>query len=105
MTAESIINWLEGYLDACKNKPSASQIKEIRKKISEYRKSPSFSISGVPNGHEVSYQYTSHTSRRPVSSDSRNSDFPPNIEMLNEEDKRLVELAKNATTMEELHAH
>jgi hypothetical protein len=34
--SEKFINWLEGMLDASKNKLSSSQVKEIRKKIKSY---------------------------------------------------------------------
>ena len=34
-TSEKFINWLEGYLDACKNVLDTSQVKIIRKKIKE----------------------------------------------------------------------
>ena len=33
-TSNDFVNWLEGFLDACKNSPSPQQVKEIRKKIS-----------------------------------------------------------------------
>ena len=33
-TAEDFVNWLEGFLDACKDAPTTRQIKEVRKKIS-----------------------------------------------------------------------
>ncbi len=34
--SEKFINWLEGFLDASKNKINPTQVKEIRKKIKEY---------------------------------------------------------------------
>lgn len=34
--SEKFINWLEGFLDASKNKINPNQVKEIRKKIKEY---------------------------------------------------------------------
>ena len=34
-TSNDFINWLEGYLDACKNKPSTNQLRVIRKKMTE----------------------------------------------------------------------
>lgn len=33
--ANSFLEWLEGYLDASKNKLSEAQVKEIRKKMKE----------------------------------------------------------------------
>ncbi len=30
---ERFTNWLEGLLDACKNKPTAQHVKDIRKKL------------------------------------------------------------------------
>lgn len=35
--SSKFISWLEGYLDASKNKVTPNQVKEIRKKIAEYR--------------------------------------------------------------------
>jgi len=34
--SEKFINWLEGFLDASKNKINSGQVREIRKKIKEY---------------------------------------------------------------------
>ena len=45
---ERFTNWLEGLLDACKNKPSVQHIKDIRKKLeglkSEARAAEVFSL-------------------------------------------------------------
>lgn len=35
MKSFEFVSWLEGYLDACKGKPTPNQIKEIRKKIKD----------------------------------------------------------------------
>ena len=32
-TAQDFVNWLEGFLDACKNSPTPQQIREVRKKM------------------------------------------------------------------------
>lgn len=80
--SENFINWLEGFLDACKNKPNYSQIREIRKKISINKSTaPKFTmITDSPVGHSLSQ----------------------NNDQLNEEQKALLEKSRGATTMEEL---
>jgi uncharacterized protein YktB (UPF0637 family) len=42
---EKFINWLEGFLDGTKNQLNASQIKEIRKRISEFNKNKESTIT------------------------------------------------------------
>ena len=40
---ERFTNWLEGLLDACKNKPTPQHVKDIRKKIVIYKELNLFS--------------------------------------------------------------
>lgn len=86
--SERFINWLEGYLDASKNKIGPGQVREIRKKIAEYHKACSQNL--IPLWDSATGIFTPNTK-------SNNS-------MLNEEFLKEVEKAKSASTMEELHA-
>lgn len=105
-TPENFINWLEGFLDACKNKPTAQQIKEIRKKISEL----SLDVR-VTHNRSTGEIYTPlwNTQNGAVSADH----FPtiglvppgstePNNGPLDEEFMAEIEKRKSATTMDEL---
>jgi hypothetical protein len=97
-TNENFINWLEGFLDACKNKPSAQQIKEIRKKLSE-----------VKNSSEPAYHalWSSNVEPRPINSFPTIGLVPPgstepNNGPLDEAFMEEIEKRKSATTMDEL---
>jgi hypothetical protein len=78
--SEKFINWLEGYLDACKNSLTPAQIREVRKKLNETRKDSSNQI--VP----IYDNYVAHTNNYPV----------------DEEFIKAIEENKNASTLEEL---
>jgi hypothetical protein len=91
---QNFVNWLEGYLDACKNKLSAPQIKEIRKKMSEIKED------------SLSEMYTSlWNSEMPP---AQIKDFPtvtlvtPKKDEPCEEYLEAIEKNKNASTMEDL---
>ena len=90
--SEKFINWLEGYLDASKNKLSNWQVKEIRKKITEYHKIKNQRV--IPLYDQTNGQFTMAD---PFMTSQNNS-------MLNEEFLREVEKTKAASTMEELSA-
>lgn len=84
----TFVSWLEGFLDATKNKLTAPQIREIRKKIDEVkRKSPKSLFQPLPT--DIDFEsYSSGT----IENNSEAND-----EFLKEIDRR-----KNASTMEEL---
>ena len=93
---ERFTNWLEGLLDACKNKPTAQHVKDIRKKMeslkseeraAEILKSQdstlppvqaitTFGLTTVPNGAPEKF--------------------------LEDDFQAAIEKSKNASTMEEL---
>lgn len=87
-TAESFVNWLEGYLDACNNKLTSNQIKTIRKKIEDLR-----SIDLGPRLLFDSHQPIPVTQKltNPVKSRENYDEF-----------LREIEKNRNATTLEEL---
>lgn len=76
--SEKFINWLEGMLDASKNKLNSSQVKEIRKKIKEYHTEEGLRFLIDPR-HEL-----------PLNS------------VKNEEFLKEIEKNKHASTMEDL---
>lgn len=77
-TSENFINWLEGYLDACKNNLTANQVREIRKKLIDTKKNTSNSTVAL---------YDS---------------VAPTNQILTDEFIRAIEEHKNASTLEEL---
>lgn len=85
--SDKFINWLEGYLDASKNKLASSQIREIRKKIKEYHAhgESQYAIDLINNANSAF-----------ISNDS-NKLIPLNEEFLKE-----VERNKSAATMDDL---
>lgn len=87
-TADSFINWLEGYLDACNNKLTSNQIKTIRKKIEDLR-----TVDPGPRLLFDSYQPIPVTQKltNPVKSQEDYDEF-----------LREIEKNRNATTLEEL---
>lgn len=82
--SDKFINWLEGYLDASKNKLTSSQIREIRKRIKDY--------------HSIYSAYGNEwRNDSPFINGYENNLTPLNEEYLNE-----IEKHKSASTMEEL---
>lgn len=77
--SEKFINWLEGMLDASKNKLNSSQVKEIRKKIKEYHTKDDIRFLMEPGSHDL-----------PLNS------------IKNEEFLKEIEKNKHASTMEDL---
>lgn len=108
-TAQDFVNWLEGFLDACKNAPSPQQVKEIRKKIAVLPKvEDKFKIN-----RSTGEMYTPLWSNGPdplpanhfstitlVQPDSN----LPNNGSLDDEFLKAVEENKTASTMEELNS-
>jgi len=80
--AEKFINWLEGVLDASKNKLSPVQVREIIKKIKEY------------------HAHSSESENNDYFMGSNNKISPKFA--LNEEFIKEIEKNKAASTMEEL---
>ncbi len=92
--SEKFINWLEGYLDASKNNLTANQIKEIRKKITEYNKNTA--TETVPlwdSANAYTYSYVDGNTKPYTKTYST---------PVNEDYLREIEKNKNASTMEEL---
>jgi hypothetical protein len=87
---EKFINWLEGYLDACKNTLDVNQVKIIRKKIKECSSKIASGLTYSP------YAFTG--SNIPLyDSFNQSSTYEMDPEFLKE-----IEKNKNASTMEEL---
>ena len=82
--SEKFINWLEGMLDASKNKLTHSQVKEIRKKIKEYHDDDEFN-------EDINY----FNSAYPLDSSLLNS-------KVDEEYIKEIERNKHASTMDDL---
>jgi len=93
-TPEEFVNWLEGFLDACKNAPTSAQIKEVRKKITSLRSNQEETYTALWGNHKA-----------PAKS------FPTvtlvqskNEEQLSDEFLKAIEENKTASTMEELNS-
>lgn len=97
-TPENFINWLEGFLDACKNKPTAPQIKEIRKKISDIKPSIGDNYHALWNPSVEPLPVNSFPTIGLVQPDS----IEPNNGPLDEAFMAEIEKRKSATTMDEL---
>lgn len=89
--SEQFINWLEGYFDASKNKLTINQVKEIRKKISEFRLEQKTHDAMLWN--TTAYDLDTKLSKT-------ETDF--NTHSINEEYLREIEKNKNAATMGDL---
>lgn len=94
--SEKFINWLEGFLDASKNKINVAQIKEIRKKIKEYHEQEKNDL--MPLYDTLSFENYSSWNR-PGSEKFHSNLVKPEE---NEEYLKEIEKNKNASTMEEL---
>jgi hypothetical protein len=88
---EQFINWLEGYFDASKNKITTNQVKEIRKKITEYR-------SESRRQDEILWNVSAYNVDAQLAKTS--TDF--HNHSLNEEYLNEIEKNKNAATMSDL---
>jgi hypothetical protein len=108
-TPQDFVNWLEGFLDACKNSPTPQQIKEVRKKIAALPTSK----DRVAINRSTGEVYTPLWS---PSAESKHADFfstislvPPGSNLpnngpLDEEFLKAIEDNKTASTMEELNS-
>ena len=101
-TPQDFVNWLEGFLDACKNSPTPQQIREVRKKMIALPTSKDRSTSEV-------YSSLWNKSIDPIPADHFSTitlvqpDVSiPNNDSINEEFIKAVEENKNASTMGEL---
>lgn len=108
-TAQDFVNWLEGFLDACKNSPSPQQIKEVRKKISALPSAKDNRLTSRITGEVYNPLWNTSTSAVPANHFSTISLVPldsniPNNGSLDEEFIKAVEESKNASTMEELNS-
>lgn len=90
--SEKFINWLEGFLDASKNKINSTQVREIRKKIKEYHEQEKNDL--IPVYDSLS------TWGKSMALDGIANDF--NQPKVNEEYLREIEKNKAASTMEQL---
>lgn len=90
--SEKFINWLEGYLDACKNTLDTTQVKLIRKKMKEAV--PQIAV-GITYNPSTSASFTSPIVPLYDGLNASQHDIDP--EFLKE-----IEKNKNASTMEEL---
>lgn len=96
--SEKFINWLEGYLDASKNSLNSNQIKEIRKKISEYNKN---TVSQTIPLWDSTTTFNPNI-LKPSSGVITNVGNVTYTTPVNEEYLKEIERNKNASTMEEL---
>lgn len=88
---ERFTNWLEGLLDACKNKPTPQHVKDIRKKLE--------SLKSEERANEVLRNQPS----LPFSTFSLTKEVGDEPEKFLEDDfQTAIEKSKNASTMEEL---
>ena len=86
--SEKFINWLEGYLDACKNTLDSNQVKVIRKKL----KDCSFQSTTTP---------FTYPPLIPIY-DDRNQTLSHSTYVADQEFLKEIEKNKNASTMEDL---
>jgi hypothetical protein len=89
--SEKFINWLEGFLDAGKNNITASQIKEIRKKIKAYHEQEKNDLVPIYDTLSTWGQFDGNSLRNTVKE--------PEV---NEEYLKEIEKNKSISTMEEL---
>lgn len=108
-TAQDFVNWLEGFLDACKNSPTPQQIKDVRKKISALSSIKDRVIANRITGEVYNPLWNTSTGAVPVDHFSTISLVPPgsnipNNGSLDEEFLKAIEDNKAASTMEELNS-
>jgi hypothetical protein len=108
-TAQDFVNWLEGFLDACKNSPSPQQIREVRKKMAALPTGKDKFAVNRSTGEIYTPLWAN--AGEPVPADH----FPtislvppgsniPNNGPLDEEFLKAIEENKTASTMEELNS-
>ncbi len=100
-TAEDFVNWLEGFLDACKDAPTTRQIKEVRKKISTVYQSTDELYNSLwdPSMTPQSTKAFSTITLVQAQKEAAHTKNPQNEDFI-----RAIEEGKNATTMEELNS-
>lgn len=101
-TSEDFVNWLEGFLDACKDAPTKMQVREIRKKIGVIRQAMPETYNSLwdPNMNPIP---TSNFSTITLVQPPKEEIYSKN-EKLDEDFIRAIEENKQATTMEELNS-
>lgn len=108
-TAQDFVNWLEGFLDACKNAPSPQQVKEIRKKVSSLPKVEDKFRINRSTGEMYTPLWSNGPDPLPVDHFPTISLVPPGSNLpnngpLDEEFLKAIEENKTASTMEELNS-
>ena len=108
-TTQDFVNWLEGFLDACKNSPTQMQVREIRKKITALPKVENKYVTNRSTG-EI-YNPLWNTQAGPISTEHFSTITlvqPPKEDLykepVNDEFIRAIEENKTASTMEELNS-
>jgi hypothetical protein len=108
-TSQDFVNWLEGFLDACKNSPTPQQIKEVRKKIAALPTSKDRVMANRITGEMYNPLWNTSTGVVPADHFSTISIVPPGSNIpnngpLDEEFLKAIEDNKTASTMEELNS-
>lgn len=108
-TAQDFVNWLEGFLDACKNSPTPQQIKEVRKKIAALPSTKDSRLASRITGEVYNPLWNTSTGAVPTDHFSTISLVPlgsniPNNGPLDDEFLKAIEENKTASTMEELNS-
>ncbi|CAB4159001.1 hypothetical protein UFOVP699_52 [uncultured Caudovirales phage] len=106
-TAQDFVNWLEGFLDACKNSPSPQQIREVRKKMTSLPKTEDRLKVNRSTGEVYNSLWSNSVDPVPVDHFSTISLVPPGSNIpnngpLDEEFMAAIERNKSASTLEEL---
>jgi hypothetical protein len=108
-TTQDFVNWLEGFLDACKNSPSPQQIKEVRKKIAALPSTKDRGLTSRITGEVYNPLWNTSIGAVPADHFPTITLVPPGSEIpnngsLDEDFLKAVEEGKNASTMEELNS-
>jgi hypothetical protein len=93
---ERFTNWLEGLLDACKNKPTPQHVKDIRKKLESLKNEELAAEMLRSHGIVQAATPTFQTFGLGTLPDESPEKF------LEDDFKTAIEKSKNASTMEEL---
>lgn len=93
---ERFTNWLEGLLDACKNKPTAQHVKDIRKKMESLKSEErAAEILRVQEAPQAPFQAITTFGLTSVPNGAPEK-------FLEDDFQAAIEQGKNASTMEEL---
>lgn len=101
---QDFVNWLEGFLDACKNSPTTQQIKEVRKKIAALPATKDRYTINRSTGEVYNPLWNSQEGAVPTDHFSTITLVQPKNEELDEEFLKAIEDNKSASTMEELNS-